>query len=72
MTKIFERNQNIIYQREAGSLTREILSEALEDDMTRYEQDKMWRDMCILAEKNSIFANELDKLIVLYRLCKDE
>lgn len=71
MTKIFERNQNIIYQREAGSVAREILSKG-QEIIARYERDKMWRGMCDLAEKNSTFAGELDRLIVLYRLCKDE
>jgi len=74
-TYIYERVDNTIYRRETGSLNREVVGY----DHRTYDgrplidhirEDKLWNDIRRLARTNITLQTELDRVIMLYYLCK--
>ena len=68
--KIFERVDDVIYAREAGSVTRTEVSR----DYTlieRVKEDKLWGEIRREAKTNSTLQAALDHAIMIYKLSKE-
>lgn len=69
--KIFERVDDIIYAREAGSITRTKISQVSAVDLQRIREDKLWGEIRRAAETNTALQAALDHAIMIYKLSKD-
>lgn len=77
VTYIYERDGDIVFRREVGSLEREIVGydyrtndgRPLHDHLM---EDKMWGEIRRMAKSNSSLQSELDRVIMLYHLLKEE
>jgi hypothetical protein len=68
--KIFERVGDIIYAREAGSITRTEVSR----DYTlieRVKEDKLWGEIRRAAQTNTTLHAALDHAKMIYKLSKE-
>ena len=69
-TYIYERVDDVIYAREAGSTERREIGR----DYTKIEKiqdDKLWGEIRRAAEKNSTLQHALDECIMIYKLSKE-
>jgi len=65
---VYERVDNKIYAREIGSLTRILVSE-----YGQYWEDKNnWMELLVFARTNTVLQQELERVIVLYHLLKQQ
>lgn len=63
---IYERDGSVIYAREFGSVERQVIG----IDYPVTEQVN-WHDVVIVAKTNPALQNALDRVIMLYKLSKD-
>lgn len=74
---IYERDGDTVFRREVGSLEREIVGydyrtsdgRPLHDHLM---EDKMWGEIRRMAKSNPSLQSELDRVIMLYHLLKEE
>ena len=65
---VYERVDNKIYAREMNSLNRILISE-----YGNYWEDRnRWMEILIFARTNPMLQEELDRVIVLYHLLKQQ
>ena len=71
-TYVYERDGNKIYAREFGKTERKIIG--YDTEVFKKSNDRnftMWNDILLEAEKNPALHQAIDKVIMLYRLSKD-
>jgi hypothetical protein len=69
--KIFERVNDVIYSREAGSTTRTKISQVSAVDLQRIREDKLWGEIRQAAKTNNALQAALDHAIMIYKLSKE-
>lgn len=65
---VYERVDNKIYAREMNSLNRILISE----HGNYWEDRNRWMEILIFARTNPMLQEELDRVIVLYHLLKQQ
>ncbi len=65
---VYEKVDNKIYAREMGSLTRILVSE----HGNYWEDRNNWMEILVFARTNTMLQQELDRVIVLYHLLKQQ
>ena len=85
-TYIYERNGNEIYARESGETDRKLIGYTYHpDESKRFDartrdgrplhehimEDKMWGEIRRMAPTNPALQSALDRVIMIYRLSKD-
>ena len=71
-TYVYERVDNRIYAREVGKTERKMIgydTEVFKKANDRYFS--LWNDILIEAEQNPALQQAVDRVIILYRLSKD-
>ena len=71
-TYVYERVDNRIYAREVGKTERKMIgydTDVFKNSNNRYFS--LWNDILIEAEQNPALQQAVDKVIMLYRLSKD-
>lgn len=76
-TYIYERNGDTVFRREMGSLEREVVGydHRTNDGRPLHEhllEDKLWGDIRRMAKSNPALQAELDRVIMLYYLLKED
>jgi len=74
---IYERVDDTVFRREVGSIEREVVGydyrttdgRPLHDHLL---EDKLWGEIRRLARTNSTLQSELERVIMLYHLIKDQ
>jgi hypothetical protein len=74
---IYERDGDTVYRRESGSLEREVIGwdhrttdgRPLVEHM---QEDRLWGDIRRLAQDNPTLQAELERVIMLYHLIKEQ
>lgn len=69
---IYEKANNIWYAREFGADPSSRIEIGRELVTAREEYDQLWIDIFRLAKQNKILQEELDRVIMLYHLLKEE
>ena len=71
MTKIYESPDrgNTVYEREFGDTDRKLVKRSLHDQL---REDQMWGEIRRMARTNPIMQEELERVIILYQLLKEE
>jgi hypothetical protein len=71
-TYVYERVDNRIYAREVGKTERKMIG--YDTDVFKKTNDRyfsLWNDILLEAEQNPALQQAVDKVIMLYRLSKD-
>lgn len=68
-TYIYEKADGITYAREFGSLDRKVIGWDYNAD--RRAADDLWRDIRLQAHTNPTLQKALDRVIMIYKLSKD-
>ena len=78
VTLIYERVDDIVYPREAGSDKRTPIgwkwppgTEDTKDSLSKLREDKLWGEIRRAAETNPALQRALENAILIYRLSKD-
>jgi hypothetical protein len=63
-----------VYQRDMGSLVREILTTHPDKEkfLQELHEDNLWRDIRYKAKENVTLGNALEQVVIIYNLIKDE
>lgn len=72
-TYVYERVDNRIYAREVGKTERKMIgydTDTFKNSNARYFS--LWNDILLEAEQNPALQQAVDKVIMLYRLSKDD
>ena len=73
-TYIYERVDNVVYAREAGSLDREAIGwdyvPGQEDRAKMLEERKLWLDILDAAKTNESLHEAIERVKILYHLSK--
>jgi hypothetical protein len=73
-TYIYERVDNVVYAREAGSLDREAIGwdyvPGQEDRTKMLEERKLWLDILDAAKTNESLHEAIERVKILYHLSK--
>ena len=77
MAKIFESPDGgqTVYEREIGSPDRSLTEETkykVRDALDKMKEDKLWGEIRRMALTNPTMKAELDRVIMLYKLIKEE
>jgi hypothetical protein len=72
-TYIYERADGITYAREVGSLERTAIGWDYDTKLKldALKEDKLWGEIRRAAKTNLVLQTELDRVIMLYHLSKD-
>lgn len=72
-TYIYERADGVTYAREFGDTERIIIGWDYEVDkkMIQLKEEKLWEDIRNAAKDNPVLQKELDRVIMLYHLSKE-
>lgn len=68
-TYIYERVNNTVYARQVGSTDRVPISQSDPGYQQLLTWD-VWQDICELANDNDVIRQQLDRLLICYRLIK--
>jgi hypothetical protein len=73
MAKIFESPDggNTVYEREYGEIARTLTKEN-RSMMDRIYEDKLWGDIRRMGKSNPVMQEELERVIILYHLLKEQ
>jgi hypothetical protein len=73
MPKIFESPDggNTVYARESGEIYRTLVKENKEL-FNKMAEDKLWGEIRRMARTNTVMQEELERVIILYHLLKEE
>jgi hypothetical protein len=72
VTYIYERVDNKIYAREHGKSDRKLVGYSTSQVGSQYDRNfTLWNDILLEAEQNPALQQALEKVIMLYRLSKD-
>lgn len=77
MSKIFESPDGgkTVYEREAGSSDRQLTKESIKvrnDVIADMQESKMWGEIRRMAKTNPTMQDAVERVIVLYKLIKEE
>ena len=72
-TYIYERADGITYAREFGETERTVIGWDYEVDekLLKIREETLWNDIRIAAKTNPVLQKELDRVIMLYHLSKE-
>lgn len=73
MPKIFESPDggNTVYEREFGEVYRTLVKENSQL-FDKIAEDKLWGDIRRMGKDNSVMQEELERVIILYHLLKEQ
>ena len=74
MTKIYERVDDIVYQREFGELDRTPTEESqkrLDQNLAKLKEDRLWGEIRRAAEHNKTLQHALEQCIIIYKLSEE-
>jgi hypothetical protein len=73
-TYIYERADGITYAREFGSIERTIIGWDYDTKLKldQAKEDELWKEIRQAAKINSVLQTELDRVIMLYHLSKED
>ena len=74
MTKIYERVDDIVYQREFGESDRTPTEESQKrsnQTLARVKEDKLWGEIRRAAEHNKTLQHALEQCIIIYKLSEE-
>jgi len=73
-TYIYEKADGITYAREFGAIERTPIGWDYEVDekLTKLKEDRLWEEIRRAAKTNPVLQKELDRVIMLYHLSKED
>jgi len=69
-TYIYERVDDVIYAREAGTTVRREIGRDY-NRVKRVEEEALWKDILCVAKEHPTLQEALDHAIMIYKLCKE-
>jgi hypothetical protein len=72
--KIYERVDDLVYERNVGSVARTLTAESKRKEsetLARVKEDKLWGEMRRAAKTNNTLQEALDHAIMIYKLSKE-
>lgn len=70
-TYVYERADGIVYQREVGQSERIEIGRMFDGKGFDIKENALWEDIRREARTNPTLQKELDRVIMIYRLSKD-